>query len=169
MTNKQPTNSILIIFMWIHETNMHSRGAEGAHCVSFNESNPIQSLKTFQMFLRNEIIFSQIVYCILLNFNNFLEFEGRAKFNRSVNNLCQWTYFSSLYNVCDTTWITSIFKSLHIFIIFWSRSLPNGSGSSSKVRQVVPKQYQNNVSRFQNRLKRFLYFVELTPFLEQFR
>ena len=48
-----------------------------------------------------------------------------------------FSYFSKLYNVCDTAVITSILSSLHISVMLWSRTRENGSGSSSNVKHVV--------------------------------
>lgn len=45
--------------------------------------------------------------------------------------------FSSLYRVCEAYWTTSMWNSLHMAMMLWSRTRPKGSGSSSNVKHVV--------------------------------
>lgn len=48
-------------------------------------------------------------------------------------------YLSNLYKVCDTRVMTDMPISRHMTVMFWSLTRPYGSGSSSKVKLVVPQ------------------------------
>lgn len=61
--------------------------------------------------------------------------------------LMRASYFSNLYNVCDTAVITSILSSLHISVMLLSRTREKGSGSSSNVKHVVPH-FLNRIGNF---------------------
>lgn len=60
--------------------------------------------------------------------------------------------------MCDALVITSMLRSLHMVIMFWSRTRPNGSGSSSNVRHVVPHSW-----------KETLYYATICYALKQFK
>lgn len=69
----------------------------------------------------------------------FRKQKTNYKYARKSIILFAWrTHVSKSYSVCDTVLITIILDSLHNSAILSSRTLPNGSGSSSNVKQVVP-------------------------------
>ena len=64
--------------------------------------------------------------------------ENIRRIMREWDGLKKITYVWGWYSVWEDLEITSMPISLHMVMMFWSRTRPNGSGSSSNVRHVVP-------------------------------